>query len=149
MELTNCDLGKMIHFSFFTMKFFLPSQKIMIPKHNVRKGKVFSSNWQPNIVYIFNVNQINQWYLSNNDTSRHICFNNTHRKKLFFLFQYNNLFKLKLNYVWKFLYVYKIKLVLSKSICSVKDYVKKYRCLGKVIYQIEDEQLLISATVTI
>ena len=32
-ELAYCDLGNTIDCQFFTSQFFLPSQKIMIPKH--------------------------------------------------------------------------------------------------------------------
>ena len=38
-ELRDRDSGKMIHFS--QTQSFLPSRKIMIPKHNVRKEKEF------------------------------------------------------------------------------------------------------------
>ena len=37
--LTYRDLGNTIHFSFLTTLFFLPSQKIMITKHNIKRKK--------------------------------------------------------------------------------------------------------------
>ena len=36
-ELIDRDTGNIICFSFFTTQFFPPKQKIMIPKHNVKK----------------------------------------------------------------------------------------------------------------
>ena len=42
-ELTYCDSGNKIHFSFLMMQFFTPTQKIIVPKYNLifpkqRKG---------------------------------------------------------------------------------------------------------------
>ena len=91
LELTCHDSRNMIHFSFFTKQFFLPSQKTMILKHNVKQEKKFfllkNAGWiASKILHIFfNENQINQWYLSNNEDSCHyIYFNNNHREKLCF-----------------------------------------------------------------
>ena len=57
------------------MQFFLPSQKITIPEHNIKKEKVslVNASWVVSrILYIlFNVNQIKQLYLSNNEASCH------------------------------------------------------------------------------
>ena len=70
------------------MQFFLPSQKMMIPKHNIKKDNSFFFNkcWldcQRNNLYIFfNKNQVNQLYLSNNKAScHHIYVIDTHRAK--------------------------------------------------------------------
>ena len=41
-KLTYCDLGNTTHSLFFTKQFFTLSLKIMIPKHNMKKKKVFS-----------------------------------------------------------------------------------------------------------
>ena len=41
-ELTYCDSGNMIRFSFSALQFFPTSLKILIPKHNIRKGNFFS-----------------------------------------------------------------------------------------------------------
>ena len=38
-ELTYCNSGNTIHFSFFSMQFFPPSLKIAIPKYNIKKEK--------------------------------------------------------------------------------------------------------------
>ena len=66
------------------MQFFLPSHNITIPKQYKKRKIVFSLKLSGEYcVYFFIVNQINQWYLSNNEASRHhIYVNNTHRKKL-------------------------------------------------------------------
>ena len=79
------------------MQFFLPSQKIKIPKH-IKKEKSFSlinAGWVVSKIFyiLFNVNQINQLYLSNNEASSHYIYvNNTHREKLC-LTQFKNLLK--------------------------------------------------------
>ena len=44
VEVTYCDLGNMIHFSFFTTRFFTPCLKITIPKRNIKKEKEFFFN---------------------------------------------------------------------------------------------------------
>ena len=72
------------------MQFFLPSQKIMIPKQYEKRKRVFSlinAGWiVSRILYIcFNINQVNQLYLSNNEASRHhIYVTDTHREKPLF-----------------------------------------------------------------
>ena len=72
------------------MQFLLTRPKVTIPKQ-YKKVKSFFLNkcyldCQQNIVYIyFNVNQIGQLFLSNNEASHHhIYVNNTHREKLRF-----------------------------------------------------------------
>ena len=42
-SLPGCDLGN-IHFSFFMTRFFPPSLKIMIPKHNIKRKNNFFFN---------------------------------------------------------------------------------------------------------
>ena len=39
LELTYRDLGNKIHFSSFRKQFFPPTQKMAIPKHNIKKSK--------------------------------------------------------------------------------------------------------------
>ena len=57
------------------MQFFLPSQKITIPEHNIKKEKVslVNASWVVSriLCILFNVNQIKQFYLSNNEASCH------------------------------------------------------------------------------
>ena len=60
--------GKYDPFLVFTMQFFLPSQKIVIPKHNTKKERVFfliNAGWiVSGILYIFfNIIQGSQLYL--------------------------------------------------------------------------------------
>ena len=69
------------------MQFFLHWPKITIPKQYKKVKTVFSfinAVWiVSGILYIyFNVNQINQLYLSNNEASHHHNVNNTRREKL-------------------------------------------------------------------
>ena len=78
-----------------------------------KRKKVFSlinAGWiVSRILYIFfNVNQINQLYLSNNEAScHHIYVNDTHRE-MFYSIQYRNLLKQKLGYIMHFSYIHKI-----------------------------------------
>ena len=66
------------------MQFFLPRPKIMIPKQYKKVKRVFSkinAFWiVSGILYIyFNINQINQLYLPNNEAShQNIDVNNTY-----------------------------------------------------------------------
>ena len=72
------------------MQFYLPRPKIMIPKQYKKVKRVFSkinAFWiVSGILYIcFNINQINQLYLPNNEASpQNIYVNNTHREKMCF-----------------------------------------------------------------
>ena len=77
------------------MQFFLHRPKITIPKQYKKVKRVFS---YINAVYIvsgimyiyFNVNQMNQLYLSNNEASHHHNLNNTRREKLNLCFTQSN-----------------------------------------------------------
>ena len=79
-ELTYCDLGNMIHFSFFMMQFFLSSLKIVMPKH-IKLGKNF----------LVDFNHREKLYFT--EFSRRICWNRSLvASSLFFLFTQSNKF---------------------------------------------------------
>ena len=80
-ELTYCDLGNMIHFSFFMVQFFLSNLKIVMPKHNIKMKNNF----------LVDFNHREKLYFT--EFSRRICWNRSLvASSLFFFFTQSNKF---------------------------------------------------------
>ena len=78
-KLTYGDSENSIHFLFFTMQFFPPSLKIVIPKHNIKWKRIFYFNFREKLCFT--------------DFSTRICWNRSLAASgLFFLFAQSNKF---------------------------------------------------------